>query len=260
MLVIIPLAVVLVAVAALVVVRLTGLGSSTSPTASGVTDSGVIAGVTSVPATVLDQVGTGTMKTPPKAGGGAALTADGKPKILYVGAEYCPYCAAERWPMVVALSRFGTFTGLGQTASSSTDVYPSTPTLTFHGSSYTSKTIAFTGVEAESNERSGSGYATLDTPTAEDEQTFSTLSGGSYPFVDIAGTYLISGASYDPQVLAGKTHAQVAAALSDPSSDIAKAVDGTANAITAAICASTDNKPSNVCTSAGVLAAAKTLS
>lgn len=259
-LVVVPLAVVLVAVAALVVVRLTGLGSAKSETASGSAGSAVVSAVTSVPAGVLDQVGVGSMRAAPKAMTSPALTADGKPKVLYVGAEYCPYCAAERWSMVVALSRFGTFTGLGQTASSSTDVYPSTPTLTFHGSPYTSKIIAFTGVEAESNERSGSGYAALDTLAPEDEQTFSTYSGGSYPFVDIGGRYMISGASYDPQVLAGKTHQQVATALADPSSDIAKAVDGSANAITAAICATTSNQPSAVCSSAGVQAAAKTLS
>ena len=40
------------------------------------------------------------------------LTADGKPLVLYVGAEYCPYCAAERCAMVQALSRFGTFSNL----------------------------------------------------------------------------------------------------------------------------------------------------
>ena len=44
-----------------------------------------------------------------------ALTADGKPEVLYVGAEYCPFCAAERWPVVVALSRFGTWSGLSAT-------------------------------------------------------------------------------------------------------------------------------------------------
>ena len=27
----------------------------------------------------------------------------GKPEIVFVGAEYCPYCAAERWPIVMAL-------------------------------------------------------------------------------------------------------------------------------------------------------------
>lgn len=253
--VIVPIAVVLVAVGALVVVKLTGVGSR-APVATGPAESGVISQVTGVPATVLDQVGTGTTKTPPQPANGAPLTADGKPRVLYVGAEYCPYCAAERWAMVVALSRFGTFSGLGQTASSANDVYPSTPTLSFHGSTFTSSTIAFTGVETEDSQR-----APLDTLAPADQELFSASSPqGSIPFVDIGGRYLISGASYDPQVLQGKTHAQVAAALSDPSSDIAKAVDGTANVITAAICASTADKPTAVCTSAGVQAGAKALS
>ena len=31
------------------------------------------------------------------------MTLDGKsPAMLYYGAEYCPYCAAERWAMAVA--------------------------------------------------------------------------------------------------------------------------------------------------------------
>jgi hypothetical protein len=189
--------------------------------------------------------------------------------VLYVGAEYCPYCAAERWAMVVALSRFGTFSGLGQTASSANDVHPSTATLSFHGSSFTSSTLSFTGVETQSNEIANGGYAALDTLSAEDEKLFQTYdsppyvdsaSAGSIPFVDIGGKYLISGASYDAQLLQGKTHQDIASALSDPSSPIAQGVDGTANVITAAICTTTSDAPAAVCSSAGVQAAAKKLS
>ncbi len=73
------------------------------------------------------------------------------------------------------------------------------------------------------------------------------------------GSYVISGASYDPSVLAGKSHAQISGALSDPSSPIAKGVDGTANVITAALCRLTKNNPAPVCTAQGVLAATATL-
>jgi hypothetical protein len=72
---------------------------------------------------------------------------------------------------------------------------------------------------------------------------------GSFPFVDFGNKYVIDGASYDPAVLAGKTWAQVAAALQDPSSPIAKSADGAANVITAAICKLTNNKPATACTS-----------
>ena len=69
--------------------------------------------------------------------------------------------------MVNSLSRFGTFTGLKTTHSSSTDADPNTPTFTFYGSKYTSNYITFTPVEEYTNTPNGSGgYTTLQTPTA----------------------------------------------------------------------------------------------
>jgi hypothetical protein len=210
----------------------------------------------------------GSITSYPKAVTGAdPLTANGLPRVLYVGAEYCPYCATERWAMTVALSRFGTFANLGQTSSSASDVYPSTATLSYHGSTFASKTVSFTGVETTSNTVVNGQYAPLDTPTAADQALVQkydaapyTSSPGAIPFVDIGNRYIIVGASYDPQLLQGKTAEQIAAALADPNSAIAKGVDGTANVITAAICATTNNQPAAVCSSAGVQAGAKALS
>ena len=262
----IPIAVVLVAIGVLVTVKLVSGSSAKSGVKSTAASDAVIHDVTAVPSSVLDTVGVGTAKTLPKSVSAPALTDGGKPRVVYIGAEYCPFCAAERWGMVVALSRFGTFAGLGQTTSSPSDVYPSTPTLTFHGSTFTSPTVAFTGQELQSNQAVNGQYAALDTPSAADQALVSTYDAppyftqsGSIPFVDIGGKYLISGASYDPTVLQGKTHAQIAAALSDPTSPIAKAVDGTANLITAAICKTTASAPAAVCSSAGVQAAAAVL-
>ena len=58
---------------------------------------------------------------------------------------------------------------------------------------------------------------------------------GSIPFLDIGNRYVVIGASYSPQVLAGLSPSQIAAQLQDPSSPVAQAIDGTANDITAAI-------------------------
>jgi len=44
-----------------------------------------------------------------------------------------------------------------------------------------------------------------------------------------------------------KPWAQIASAVQDPSSPIAKDVNGTANYLTAAICRVTGNRPSSVC-------------
>jgi Domain of unknown function (DUF929) len=210
-----------------------------------------------VPASVLDRVGAGQGVALPKAlpADTPPVEQDGKPEILYVGAEYCPYCAAQRWPLVVALSRVGSFEHLGATESAGADVFPKTPTFTFHGATYTSDVVAFTAVETHTNEPDpAGGYTALDTPTAAqvallqryDQQPYTTKPG-AIPFLMIGNSSISIGASYDPSVLQGLTRDQIARALSDPTSAVARAVDGSANALTAAICTTTGGKPSSVC-------------
>jgi len=218
----------------------------------------VLKDISSVPSSTLDSIGSGgayaktvsPVSAPP-------LKSGGKPEVLYMGGEYCPYCATERWAMAQALSRFGTFSGLHGIHSSSTDVYPSTPTLTFYGSHYTSKYLTFTPVETAGL----TDGSTLQTPTSAQSKLFSKYDyppyisaseQGAIPFIDLGGKYLIHGAQYNPQVLAGKTWAEVAAALSDKSTAIAQGADGAANILTATICKLTSNQPSSVCSSATI--------
>jgi hypothetical protein len=221
-------------------------GSGTSATGAALPAS-VIKDVTAVPATTLNAIGPGsTVSKAVTSISGSALTSAGKPEVLYIGAEYCPYCATERWSMVVALSRFGTFSGLRGIYSSSTDVDPSTPTLTFYKSTYTSKYLTFTPVETTTEDRN----TRLQTPTAAQAKIWQKYdSAGNIPFIDFGNKYLINQVTYDPAVLKGKTWAQIAAALNDKSSAIAKGADGSANVMTAAICKLTHNQPANVCTS-----------
>jgi hypothetical protein len=183
---------------------------------------------------------------------GPSLQQDGKPLVLYIGAEYCPFCAAERWAVVNALSRFGTWSRLGATASAAADIHPNTATFSFHGAGFTSPYVSFAGVETGTNQRASGGYGKLDTPTAAQAATESTFGRDSQdrrpiPFVDIANKYRIVGATYDVSLLAGKTLDEIAANLSNPNDSATKAILASANAITAAICDTTDNKPANVC-------------
>jgi hypothetical protein len=188
--------------------------------------------------------------------GTPAVESGGKPVVTYIGAEYCPYCAAERWPMVVALSRFGTFSNLGTTSSASADIFPNTATFSFHGSSYTSDYLVFSSVETETNKPSATGgYTTLDTPTAQQQQLLSTYdtkqytggSTGGIPFVMIGNLYTWAGATFDPGILKGMSFDEIASQLADPSSKVAQQIDGAANQVTAAICLLTGNQPSAVC-------------
>jgi len=222
----------------------------------------IVASLSVSPAT-LDSVGSpGSVVPPSSVGGSGAIlrAADGKPEITYVGAEYCPYCAAERWALAVALSRFGTFANLSGTHSSSADVYPDTQTLSFYGSSYSSDYLDFQAVEEATNQVVGDTYQSLQAPTVAESTLLAKYDAqGSIPFLDIGNKYVITGASYSPQVLQGLSRAQIAAQLGNAASPVAQAIDGTANNITAAICRVTGNQPSAVCTSPAIAAIAKNL-
>ncbi len=185
------------------------------------------------------------------------LTSGGKPEVLYLGGEYCPYCAAQRWAMVNALSRFGTFSGLTTTHSSSTDVDANTPTWTFYKSTYKSNYLVFTPVEEYTNYRIGNttntntNYQTLQTPTSAQQtigQTYDPT--GSIPFIDLGNKYVQVGnlSPLSPTLLTGKSWAQVGAAMNDPSSSLGKAEIGNANYMTAGICKLTNNLPATACT------------
>jgi hypothetical protein len=235
--------------------------SSNGPTGSALAS--VVSKVTNVPASTLDKVGSGsfTGKIQPVSGG-TPLTSGGKPEMLYMGAEYCPYCAAERWAMIVALSRFGTFSGLSTVHSSTTDTPSNISTFTFHGSSYTSKYLTFTPVEMQTNvvDPSTGNYPVLEKPTAAQQALItkydappyvsSSAQAGAIPFIYFGGKYVSVGASYDSTLLSGLKWDQIAADLSNPDSPVTKAIGGTANHITAAICKLTGNQPASACTSA----------
>ena len=233
-------------------------GLSNGPTGSALT--AVVNKVTSVPASTLDAVGSGSGVTgKPTTISGTTLMENGKPEMYYMGAEYCPYCAAERWAMIVALSRFGTFTGLSTVHSAvangagTAEPDPNTPTWTFVHSTYSSPYLAFTPDEIQTNipDPSTGTYTTLQAPTAAQQALVNKYdgSGGAIPFIDFGNHYMISGVSYNPGILAGLSWSTIATDLSNPNSAVAKAVDGTANYITAAICKGlTNNQPASACT------------
>lgn len=251
--------VVIVLVVALVLVKTLG-GSSGDKKITADASKQAITAVSSMPAANLDKVGTGSYtyekdKVGLQAVPGTPTKLGDKPTVLYLGAEFCPYCAAQRWPLVIALSRFGKFTGLKTTTSAGNDVHPNTPTFTFLNSKYTSDLIDF-----QSRELSDRDGKKLQDPTSEQEEIFKKYNpAGNIPFVYYAGKYYSVGASLDQDSMDGKDIAEVTKALKDPNDDITKAIGGTANVMTAAICQSTGGKPGPVCTAPGVTAAAKKL-
>jgi len=272
---------VLAVVVALIIVSLT----SSSPATKGgngyqAAPAALTTQLTEIPASVYNTVGVTSSVTPVNAPTQVTsqkpltftdASGQAKPGVFYFGAEYCPYCAAERWSMIAALSRFGSMSGLGLTSSSSTDVYPDTPSFSFVKASFSMKDIAVRAIERYSNiplsDGSG-GYTSLTTPTKADAalvtefdvtKYFPSGSNGSIPFIDIGNQFLVSGASFSPSIFNGLTRDEIAKGLSDPTLPATQAIVATANYLTAAICKTTGGQPGNVCTSKGVVAAAKAM-
>lgn len=226
-----------------------------SAAASTMLPASVSRSVTGVPSSTLAAVGAGSVPaflqsshqqhafTPIT---GQPLLSNGKPEMLYIGAEFCPYCAGMRWAMAAALSRFGTLSPLrGIHSAPSPEIYPDTATLTFYRSTYTSKYLSFVPVEHQTVD-----HKPLQPLTRQQERIWSQYEPDpntrGYPFADIGNKYLAT-VLFAPTAMAGQTWSQIASAMQDPSSPIARDVDGAANYLTAAICQVTGNQPASVC-------------
>jgi thiol-disulfide isomerase/thioredoxin len=184
------------------------------------------------------------------------LVSHGQPELIYIWASYCPFCAAENWALWVALSRFGSFTGLSTTQSSVTDFAPGTRTISFYGATYTSKFLFFKSYDLATSKAdpgdaqcSINGYTCLQTAPGSAMELFQTIGDDSFPFMDFSNKLAQSGAGYEnqPLTLRGLTAGQIAAQLSNPNSRVAREEVGSANYFTAAICAMTGNAPEAIC-------------
>ena len=274
-------ALVVVAVVAIIAVDVaTGAGSSAGSSAVTATPmapapASLVSEVEDVPPSVQDAVGGWSAVGVPDPSYLAAPTmlkhptalhvAPGtEPQVLYVGGEFCPFCAAARWALVLAMSRFGTVSGLAQAASSPWDQFPRTPTFSFIHARYHSRYVTFVPVEHYGQDVDGAGTHTVLQPLSAAERSawsrYGTVSGvAGVPFIDVAGRVVVAGAPIEPALLHGMRPAAVAAAMHRPASPVARAVVGTADSLVAGVCAADGERPTTVCQNPGVRVAASAM-
>ncbi len=194
--------------------------------------------------TELQYIGIGSAGNyPVKITGAPNLTINGKPAIVYQGAEFCPYCASERWAIIIALSRFGNFSGLEYMSSDPSDVWPNTPTFSFVNATYSSQYVTFVTLEFENQ----TGAPLQSATPLESQLTNKYDPQQNIPFIVFANQSYIQGATYSPEILQNTNWQQVFAQINNPNSTIAQGILGSANLITGQICAIDGNKPANVC-------------
>jgi Domain of unknown function (DUF929) len=187
---------------------------------------------------------------------GRPLTSNGKPEVLYVATEYCPYCVAQSWPLIVALSRFGEFSGLSTSRSPAFEGNPPVDGWTFYGSSYKSRYLAFVPVETYSNVlvngKADPGnplsYRTLQRLTPAEQAVLSEFDRGRRtPFADFGGAATALGSDVMPTTLAGLTWSEIAADLRRPGSAAGATILFSANVLTYQLCQLTGDRPAAAC-------------
>ncbi|TVZ04544.1 DUF929 domain-containing protein [Trebonia kvetii] len=188
---------------------------------------------------------------------GPPLTGSGKPEVFYVATEYCPYCAMENWPLIVALSRFGKFTGLATSRSPRFEHIAPVDSWTFYGSLYTSRYLFFVPVErysnvlvnGEANPNAGRSYRVLQQLTPAQKALFAKYDKSrATPFLDFGNHAVEIGSGAIPsQLMAGKSWTQIAAALRQPKTGLGAALLAEADSLTAELCVLTGNRPASAC-------------
>ena len=207
---------------------------------------------------------TGTVSAPPSEGStsvaigqvhrqsGEALVDHGKPLVFFMGAQWCPFCAAERWALVKATSRFGEWSGLGELLSrSGQDYFPPLASYDLSRATYASDYISLRHKEV----------ATVDGDTLQKLGSFEEGLVDDYdklggvPFLLAAGRggrYTVD-LGYSPGLIEGQTFAELrkAVAAGAPTPAV-EAIDSQADAITALICKLDGRQPARVCAAGSI--------
>lgn len=250
-------AVIVVAMAVVIGVVIANRPKTTEPAASGAA-AAAIAKLPSLPATAFDAAGapTSANSIPQRIPEGTALMDGDKPKIAYVGAEFCPFCATERWSLVAALERFGDFSGLTTTRSAEQD--GNIPTVSFTGSTYTSDYVSLQAVETQDREGKPIAQLPADLQALFDKYNAPpyTQGAGSIPWM-FYGTHQTvgSGVPIEPFTQLGQDSAwtTIVDQMATGQGEYGQPIMANANAITAQICQLTKNEPADVCSSQAVV-------
>jgi hypothetical protein len=177
----------------------------------------------------------------------APMRRDFKPILLFIGAQYCPFCGAERWAIVKALGRFGTWSNLSRGDSSSgQDGFDTVPTFDLLHAGYDSSYIAFDHKDVADNAGNN-----LESLSSQEQTLFNKYDpSGSIPLVYVDG-YAMTGSGFSPAELQGKSFSDVQRQLEQNGPEIyVNDINAEANLLTSFLCRGTGNRPASACATA----------
>lgn len=172
-----------------------------------------------------------------------------KPVLLFVSAQYCPFCGAERWSIVKALARFGTWSNLTSGRSSAGQSgFGAIPTYDLLTAQYQSRYVVFDHKDVADN-----AGRPLQTLSPNEQNLFNRYDpSGGIPLVYIDG-YAMSGSGYSPAELQGNTFTTVQHGLQqNGNAAYVHDINGEANLLTALLCKADSNRPATTCTNPSI--------
>lgn len=170
--------------------------------------------------------------------------------LFFLSALYCPFCGAERWAIVDALGRFGTWQNLNPSQSTAgVDGIAAVPTYDFVHAAYTSSYVAF--VARDAADAQGNPLQPLQ-PGERDLVNRYDREGG-IPLLVVDGAFTQVSSGYSPGLLAGKSFEEIHAGLGG-GSVAAVAIHHEADVLSALICYADGGQPRDVCAAPAVRA------
>src|SRR5208282_1469894 len=172
---------------------------------------------------------------------------DGKLLVFFMGAEYCPHCAAERWAIVRALQKFGQWSELNQTTSAARkEKFLNLPTYDFTEATYTSLHVEFVARETKDRE-----FKPLQRLSKNEEELVRKYNPKKQiPFLLIGGRFMQVGSGFTPKIFIGHTFRQTQSELKKNESEIRRIIDEEASKIAGLLCVS--GLPPELCRETGL--------
>jgi len=168
-------------------------------------------------------------------------------RVFWLGAKFCPFCAAERWSLARALERFGTLKG-GDGADAHQEGlagFRLVPTPNLRAAVYTSQYLNYSGKEIFDRDNTP-----LDTLDAEEQTIIDRFNpDATFPFLMINGQYAQFDSGFSPGLIDQMDFDTLRRQLdSGEVNDATNAIIGEADLITRYLCNSTGGQPAAVCT------------
>jgi hypothetical protein len=168
----------------------------------------------------------------------------GRLPVLFVSAQYCVFCAAERWALVDALERFGTLSQISPSQSAIADgVNTPIPTYDLTRAQFASPVVDFQHVDIADQH----GNPLQQLTAAQQSRLDQYDPRGGIPFLDIGDVYVQVSSGYAPSLLQGLSFAQVQQALADPTSTVGQTIHQEGTRITALVCKLAGSAPQAAC-------------